>query len=281
MRPRDRIRDALARDPRKGERPALVAYITAGFPEPREFLKVLESVGSASDAIEIGVPFSDPMADGVTIQRSSRHAIGRGVSLRWILDELARRDYELPSPVLLMSYLNPLLAFGGESKESALGYGKLAARAAEVGVSGFIVPDLPYEESAPLRAALDGHGLALVQLVTPATPPERLRALCLGSQGFVYAVTRTGITGAESTLPAETARYLAAVKAASELPVCAGFGVRRAEQVATIAKHSDGVIVGSALIEVLERGEDPAQFLRSLRASAMRAQNETSRAEGR
>jgi tryptophan synthase alpha chain len=262
MLPRDSIRAALAR-----RRPALVAFVTAGYPEPREFLGVLRAVASAADAIEIGVPFSDPMADGVTVQRSSQHAIERGVSLKWILDELARRDYELTSPALLMSYLNPLLAFGGSDTEHASGYGRLAARAAEVGVSGFIVPDLPHEESAPLRSALDAHGLALVQLVTPATPPERLRALCAASQGFVYAVTRTGITGGESSLSADTAKYLAAVKsAARDLPVCAGFGVRRADQVATIAQHADGVIVGSALIEVLERGEDPAQFLRSLRA---------------
>jgi tryptophan synthase alpha chain len=261
MLPRDRIRAALtrgasAKDGAAKRSPALVAFITAGYPEPREFLDVLRAVAGAADAVEIGVPFSDPMADGVTIQRSSQHAIEHGVSLKWILDELARRDYELASPVLLMSYLNPLLAFGLD---------RLAARAAEVGVSGVIVPDLPYEESAPLRAALDGRGLALVQLVTPATPPERLALLCGASQGFVYAVTRTGITGGESTLPAETAEYLAAVKAASQLPVCAGFGVRRPDQVATIARHADGVIVGSALVEVLERREDPARFLQSLR----------------
>jgi len=256
MLPRDRIRTALAREA-AARGPSLVAFITAGYPEPREFLNVLRAVAGAADAVEIGVPFSDPMADGVTIQRSSQHAIERGVSLKWILDELARRDYELPAPVLLMGYLNPLLVFG---------FVKLAARAAEVGVSGFIVPDLPYEESAPLRAALDVHGLALVQLVTPATPPERLRTLCAASQGFVYAVMRTGITGTESTVSAETASYLAAVKAASDVPVCAGFGVRRAEQVATIARHADGAVVGAALVEVLERGEDPAKFLRSLRA---------------
>lgn len=256
MLPRERIARALARDVGKGGKPALVAFVTAGYPEPREFLKVLRSVSSAADAIEIGVPFSDPMADGVTIQRSSQVAIAKGVSLTWILDELARRDFELTAPVLLMSYLNPLLAFGYEA---------LAKRAAEVGVSGFIVPDLPYEESAPLKAALEPHGLALVQLVTPATPAERLQRLCAASQGFVYAVTRTGITGGESTLPPETAQYLAAVKAAAKIPVCAGFGVRRADQVALIGQHADGVIVGSALVEVLERGADPAVFLRTLR----------------
>ena len=256
MLPRDRIRQALARDAETNSRPALVAFVTAGYPEPKEFLHVLRSVASAADAIEIGVPFSDPMADGITIQRSSQIAIEHGVSLTWILDELARRDFELTAPVLLMSYLNPLLAFG---------YDALAKRAAEVGVSGFIVPDLPYEESAPLSASLEPHGLALVQLVTPATPADRLRRLCAASQGFVYAVTRTGITGGESTLPADTAGYLAAVKAASKLPVCAGFGVRRADQVALLGAHADGVIVGSALVEVLERRADPAVFLRSLR----------------
>jgi tryptophan synthase alpha chain len=261
MLPRDRIRASLTRAAADASAaatrsPALVAFITAGYPAPSEFLNVLRAIAGAADAVEIGVPFSDPMADGVTIQRSSRHAIEHGVSLKWILDELARRDFELASPVLLMSYLNPLLAFGLEN---------LAVRAAEVGVSGVIVPDLPYEESAPLRAALDRRGLALVQLVTPATPPERLRSLCAASQGFVYAVTRMGITGGESTLPAETSQYLAAVKAASQVPVCAGFGVRRPDQVATIARYADGVIVGSALVEVLERGEDPARFLRSLR----------------
>jgi tryptophan synthase alpha chain len=257
MLPRDRIRVALTRDSKAGAKPALVAFLTAGYPEPREFLKTLRAVAGAADAVEIGVPFSDPMADGITIQRSSQHAIEKGVSLQWILDELARRDFELPAPVLLMSYLNPLLAYG---------YAALAERAAQVGVSGFIVPDLPYEESAPLAAALEPRGLALVQLVTPATPAERLKRVCAASQGFVYAVTRTGITGGESTLPPETADYLAAVKAASRLPVCAGFGVRRADQVRLIGQHADGVIVGSALVEVLERGDNAAAFLQALRA---------------
>jgi tryptophan synthase alpha chain len=252
MLPRERVTAALT----KRARPTIVAFLTAGYPQPETFLDVLRKVSQAADAVEIGVPFSDPMADGVTIQRSSRHAIERGVSLRWIFTELARRDFELASPVLLMSYLNPLLAFGLEA---------LAARAAEVGVAGFIVPDLPYEERGPLAAALDPHGLALVQLVTPATPPERLRMICAASQGFVYAVTKTGITGAAAALPAELATYLDAVKRVSHLPVCAGFGVRDAAQVRSIGAHADGVIVGSALVEALERGEDPGAFLRALR----------------
>jgi tryptophan synthase alpha chain len=252
MLPRERVTAALTK---RGE-PALVAFLTAGYPEPKTFLDVLRRIAQAADAVEVGVPFSDPMADGVTIQRSSRHAIEHGVTLRWIFDELARRDFEIASPVLLMTYLNPLLAYG---------YAAVAARAAEVGVAGFIVPDLPYEERSPLAAALDRHGLALVQLVTPATPPERLGMVCAASQGFVYAVTKTGITGAAGALPAELATYLDAVKRASRLPVCAGFGVREAAQVRTIGAHADGVIVGSALVEALERGADPAEFLRALR----------------
>jgi tryptophan synthase alpha chain len=253
MLPRDRLAQAL----REARRPALVAFMTAGFPEPSTFLETLAEVAQAADAVEIGVPFTDPMADGVTIQRSSRAALDSGVSLRWILDELGRREDALAAPVLLMSYLNPLLAFGFEA---------LAERSADVGVSGFIVPDLPFEESAPLAAALDARGLALVQLVTPATPPDRLAMLCARSQGFVYAVTRTGITGGSGgELSGEIGAYLAAVKAASKLPVCAGFGVRSREQVLAIAAHADGVIVGSALVEALERRESPADFLRTLR----------------
>jgi len=256
MQPRDRLRNALARDVRKGGRPALVAYITAGYPSPSEFLKVLKSVSSASDAIEIGVPFSDPMADGVTIQRASQRAIEQGVSLTWILDELARRDFELTAPVLLMSYLNPLLAFG---------YDALARRAAEVGVAGFIVPDLLYEERAPLAAALEPQGLALVQMVTPATPPERLRRLCAASQGFVYAVTMTGTTGKAVAVPDEVLDYMDRVRAVSPVPVCAGFGIRTVDQVRRMQGHVDGVVVGSALVEVLERSGDPAEFLRTLK----------------
>ena len=255
MLPHERVTEAL----RKRAEPSIVAYLTAGHPKREAFLETLRRISAAADAGEIGVPFSDPMADGVTIQRSSREAIAQGVSLRWILDELARRDFELSSPVLLMSYLNPLLAFGYEA---------LAARAAEVGVAGFLVPDLPYEESAPLRAALEPHGLALVQFVTPATPLERMDRICAASRGFVYAVTITGITGGGRALPSTLPAYLDAVGRASRLPVCAGFGVRNAEQVRGIGKHADGVIVGAALVEVLERGEDPAAFIESLRGRA-------------
>lgn len=253
MQAREAISASLERAP--GDT-ALVAFITAGYPAPAAFLDTLRRISGACEAVEIGVPFSDPMADGVTIQRSSEAAIKHGVSLRWILEQLASRDFDLAAPVLLMSYLNPLLAYG---------YERLASRASEVGVSGFMVPDLPLEECAPLQTALHARGLGLVQFVTPATPAGRLEALCAASDGFVYAVTRTGITGGQTGMPSELASYLDRVKAASRLPVCAGFGVRTADHVELIGQHADGVIVGSALVEVLERGENPDEFLRSLR----------------
>ena len=252
MLPRDRITESL----RSAKHPALVAFLTAGYPSREGFVESLRAVASAADAVEIGVPFTDPMADGVTIQRSSEAAIESGVTLQWIFDELAAGKGSFDAPLLLMSYLNPLLAYG---------YDKLAEAAAHSGVCGFMVPDLPWEECAPLREALGRHGIALVQFITPATPAERIELLCKNSEGFIYAVTKTGITGGASSLPTDLAEYLAGVKQHSELPVCAGFGVRTAEQVEMIGAHADGVIVGSALVETLESESDPAAFLEGLR----------------
>ncbi len=253
MSPRDRITESL----RAARQPALVAFLTAGYPSREGFVDSLRSIASAADAVEIGVPFSDPMADGVTIQRSSEAAIESGVTLQWIFDELEAGKGSFDAPLLLMSYLNPLLTYG---------YERLAETAVRADVCGFMVPDLPWEECAPLRDALGRHGIALVQFVTPATPAERIELLCSNSEGFIYAVTKTGITGGQSSLPEDLAEYLASVKQHSQLPVCAGFGVRSAEQVELIGAHADGVIVGSALVEVLESQGDPAAFLEGLRS---------------
>jgi tryptophan synthase alpha chain len=244
--------------------PALVAYVTAGFPDKAGFLQQIEAISAVADVIEVGVPFSDPMADGTTIQRSSRVALEQGVSLRWILEQLASRKDAAPAsgkaksaaPLLLMSYLNPLLSYGLE---------KLPTDAARAGVSGFIVPDLPYEECAELRAALNERDVALVQFVTPVTPLERMQMLCKASQGFIYAVTMTGTTGKNVATPQETLDYFDQVRKVSPVPVCAGFGIRSREQVQKLTGHVDGVIVGSALVEVIERGEDPAAWLAALR----------------
>lgn len=236
------------------QRPALAAFLTGGFPAMEGFSRLLRDVGAVADVVEIGVPFTDPMADGVTIQSSSRRALEAGVTLPWILDTVA--DTSCQAPVVLMSYLNPVIA---------VGLGEFARRAADAGVAGLIVPDLPLEECGPVSAALEKREMALVQLVTPVTPPGRLELLCRRSQGFVYAVTVTGTTGGDAGGRTSMLEYLDRVRAVAPVPVLAGFGIRTAAQVQAVASHADGVIVGSALIEVLERGEDPIAFLRALR----------------
>ncbi len=238
------------------KRTGLVPFITAGYPEPAEFLDTLRAVAEVGDVVEVGIPFSDPMADGMTIQRSSYVAIEKGVTLKWIFDQLESIKGQIEIPIVFMSYLNPLLAFGFE---------ELAQRALDSGVCGFIVPDLPFEECAEIRSALEAKGIGLIQLVTPATPPDRLEMLARESRGFLYAVTITGITGGDSGLPEDLAEYLDKVSEVSPLPVCAGFGIRVAEDVVNVGKHAAGAIVGSALVEVLENGNDPAEFLRQLR----------------
>ncbi len=253
--PRDSISTAIKQAAASG-RPAVVAFMTAGFPDRAHFAATLREIATEADVVEIGVPFSDPMADGATIQRASFASLQGGFTLTWLLKELDTMRPRPQAPVLLMSYLNPLLAFGLE---------RLPEAARQAGVAGFIIPDLPYEESADVRAAFDRVGIALVQMVTPVTPDARLKMLCEASQGFVYAVTMTGTTGKSAAVPDEVLQYMDRVKAMSPLPVCAGFGIRTAGHVARMRGHVDGVVVGSALVEVLERGEDPATFLRGLR----------------
>jgi tryptophan synthase alpha chain len=250
----DSISSAIDAARAKG-RTALVGFLTAGFPSRATFKKNLLAVASCCDVVEIGVPFSDPMADGTTIQRASAAALLDGVTLPWILDELQSLQPRTGAPLLLMSYLNPLLAYGLDRLPQA-------ARAA--GVSGFIVPDLPYEEADDLKAALNEANIALVQMVTPVTEDDRLKMLCAGAQGFIYAVTMTGTTGKAVEVPDEALEYMQRVKRAAAIPVCAGFGIRSRAQVERLGAHVDGVIVGSALVEILERGEDPRPFLRSL-----------------
>lgn len=247
----DRLREHAARGT-----PALIPYITAGFPTKDAFATQLRSLQNHAALVEVGVPFSDPMADGATIQHSSLIALQNGVTLDWILTSLAAFKGTLTAPVALMSYLNPLIH---------LGLDNLASRCAESGVSLLIIPDLPLEESAGLRAALHAKGVGLVQLVSPVTPPDRAALLARNSDGFLYAVTVTGVTGgAASGKPADLDGYLAHLRAVSPVPVCAGFGIKSREQVRALAGKADGAIVGSALIVAIERGENPGDFLAAL-----------------
>lgn len=233
---------------------AICAYLTAGYPTLEAFPGILDAVAAASDVVEIGVPFTDPMADGQTIQKASHVALTNGVDLDYIFETLS--SAELDAPHVLMGYYNPFLAYGLD---------RLVARMADAGTAGLIVPDLPLEESGELAASLGSQGQGLIQLVAPTTPDERLRRLAAESKGFVYAVTTKGTTGRSTEFDAGVLSYLDKVKAASALPVLAGFGVRERAQVEALSGHVDGAVVGSALIDAIDSGVDPASFVNGLR----------------
>ena len=234
---------------------AIVPYLTGGYPSPSTFSDALLALSRVSIAVEIGIPFSDPMADGATIQESSRVALANGATLHSVVDAIEGLG-RLDSDLVVMSYLNPLLAYG---------YGSLLPRLAGVGVSALVVPDLPLEESDDLTSVSRDHGIGLVQLVSPVTSPQRLEALGNASEGFTYAVTMTGTTGGRVGVGPEVTTYLDRVRVASRPPMLAGFGVRTPEQVRALAPHCDGVIVGSALVEIMASGRDPVAFVAELR----------------
>ena len=238
----------------KASGPALIPFITAGYPNAEDFKQTLFEISKKADVIEIGVPFSDPMADGVTIQRSSHMAIENGVTLKWIFNQL--KEINLDTPIVLMSYLNPLYVFG---------MAELVKASLESGVDGFIVPDLPIEESKEFNDRLSEAGLALIQLVTPATPKDRIEMITNQSSGFIYAVTVKGVTGGEDALSADVTDYLKQVQEISKIPVCAGFGIREKSDVEMLANHVDGIIVGSAIVEAIEQGNSPNEFLDQLK----------------
>jgi tryptophan synthase alpha chain len=250
-----RIESSLRRATAAG-RPSLAAFLTAGFPSADAFASHVRRVAQVADVIEIGVPFSDPMADGVTIQRASRVALEGGVTLASILEEVAAGRGTIDAPIVLMSYLNPLLAYG---------VARLAADAAAAGVSGFIVPDLPLEEQEVLAEPLRSAGIALIQLVTPATTPQRAARIAGAAEGFLYAVAINGTTGSSGAGLDGARSYLQRVLGAARCPVLAGFGVRTRNDIARLVPPAHGVIVGSALIEAIERGQDPAAFLEEIR----------------
>ncbi|HJS71600.1 MAG TPA: tryptophan synthase subunit alpha [Acidimicrobiia bacterium] len=233
---------------------AICAYLTAGYPTLEAFPEILVEVAKVADVVEVGIPFTDPMADGQTIQQASHRALEQGVNLDWVFEAVGAAN--LAAPHLLMGYYNPFLAYGLE---------RLVSRMAETGTAGLIVPDLPIEESAQLTAALEPREMGLVQLVAPTTPPARLRRLAAASRGFVYAVTTRGTTGGATNFDDEVLGYLDRVKSESPLPVLAGFGVRERDQVVELARHVDGVVVGSALIDAIDAGCDPARFIEDLR----------------
>lgn len=227
-------------------RAALVVYTTAGYPSADEGLAALLAVADAgADIIELGVPFSDPLADGPTIQRASFAAIGEGVDLAWTLDLLREFRRERETPVVLFTYLNPVLD---------LGIDDFIERAVAAGADGVLLTDLPVGADPELERVFEESPLDLVRLIAPTTTPERARYIASRSQGFVYYISRTGVTGARSELSAGLQARVAALNDASAIPVAVGFGISTPEQAAAVATTADGIVVGSAVVDALGRG---------------------------
>ena len=231
-------------------RKALIPFVTAGDPSLEATVPVTHAlVEAGADVIELGVPFSDPMADGPTIQRSSERALARGAGLRYVLEAVeVFRQQDDTTPVVLMGYLNPV---------EIQGAARFASEAARAGVDGVLLVDLPPEEAAETRAVLDAHGLALVMLASPTTGEDRLEMLCGAAQGYLYYVSFAGVTGASERLDTQAAgERLRGIRKASKAPVVAGFGIRDAASAAAMAVDADGVVVGSALVAALAGAAD-------------------------
>lgn len=227
-------------------RAALVVYTTAGHPSPDVGLDALIALADAgADVIELGVPFSDPLADGPTIQKSSFEAIARGVDLAWTLDLMRRFREVRDTPVVLFSYLNPILDYGVEA------FLEVAARS---GADGLLLTDLPMGADPELEARLEASPLDLVRLIAPTTAIDRARRIVAASQGFAYYISRTGVTGARRELAEGIAKQVEAIRGESRVPVAVGFGISTPQQGAQVAAVAEGVIVGSALVEALAAG---------------------------
>jgi tryptophan synthase alpha chain len=231
---------------RAERRAALIVFITCGDPDLDTTEALVPALAAAgADAVELGMPHSDPIGEGPTIQASSERALRRGVSLPRILERVARlRERHEQIPLLLMGYWNNALAYGEE---------RLVEDCAAIGVDGIILADIPFDEGARFQASCDAKGVARVLLVTPTTTPERILAVAQRARGFVYCVSVTGVTGARSALPHDLRELVGRVRRLTTTPVAVGFGVSTPEQAAEVARMADGVIVGSALVERVAR----------------------------
>lgn len=235
----------LARDNRR----ALVAYLTAGHPDPDRSVELMRAIAAAgADVLEVGVPFSDPMADGPIIQRSSQVALTHGIGLRETLDLIKTAAVSIP--VVLFSYLNPVLAGGPAMLEAAAG-----------DVHGILITDLPVGADPEREAWLGGSGLAFVRLVAPTTPEARMREIARHGRGFVYLISRLGVTGVRDDVAADLADTVARLRSATTLPICAGFGISTPAQAAAVGRLADGVVVGSAIVRAAEVSVDAAARL--------------------
>jgi tryptophan synthase alpha chain len=244
---------------------ALIPYFTAGDPSLGETRRLVrEAWRQGADLVELGVPFSDPLADGPVIQRASQRALAAGVTLSRVLELCRDLRGEVPIPLVLLTYYNPVLAFGLKA---------FARSAVDAGADGVIVADLPPEEAGPLAAEAGAAGLDLVHLVAPTSTPARMRLIARRSQGFVYVVSLTGVTGMRDELAPDLLRQLRALRRLTPRPICVGFGISTPEHVRRVAPDADGVIVGSAVVRLVEqhRGQaglvdEVGRFIASLKA---------------
>ena len=235
--------DALARAGRR----ALVAYVTAGHPDPARSLQLMRGLEAAgADVLEVGVPFSDPLADGPVIQASSQRALEHGVGLTEVLALV--REARLSIPVVLFSYLNPILAAGAG----------VLQRAADAGVHGILVTDLPVGADPERERWLGSGPLAFVRLVAPTTPTERMREIAQHGRGFVYLISRLGVTGMQRDVSSDLPDSIARLRSATDLPICVGFGVSTGEQARAVGRLADGIVVGSAIVKAAESSVEQA-----------------------
>lgn len=245
-------------------RAALMPYFTLGYPNSDLSLEIITSIADAgADLIELGIPFSDPLADGPTIQHSTQVALENGMSVQRCLDLIDRlRQHAVTQPLLLMGYYNPILAYGVP---------RFVAAAAGAGADGFIVPDLPPEEADEMESLCREYQLALVHLLAPTSTAERIQTVADRTTGFVYLVSLTGVTGARKVLPPDLEAFVSRVKQVARSPVAIGFGISTPAQARSVGSLADGVIVGSALINAVSQAEDPCraarEFTRALRSA--------------
>jgi tryptophan synthase alpha chain len=236
-------------------RTGLVAFLTVGYPDVESTLRLVPAlVEGGADIIELGVPFSDPVAEGPTIQRASFRALENGVTMETCLKVAARlRAQGMAAPIFLMGYYNPVLAYGIE---------QFARDAAGAGADGVIVVDLPPEESGPLREACTAHNVRLIYLLAPTSTDERIRQVAELASGFVYCVSLTGVTGARSELPAGLDAFVKRVRNFTPLPIAVGFGISQRKHFQAVARIADAAVIGSAIIDEIDRTEGTAQAAR-------------------